>query len=250
MLNTFIGFNRLYSEDADMGGAGYSTDESVVETGEEEMDVAEPSNEEGEEEQEVAEPVGEEESKSDAAFAEMRRKLEAAQKRAEELEAQVQEYDEALGQWFEGDNKIAQAHAHYEDIPLDEAISNIEQRREINQLRAEKEALEEQKNQLEFANLKAADLKEIKAKYSDANLKDVEELGEDFFKYRTMGIDAVAAYEAIQMKKGQPPKSIGKVKTGAPTKSGFYTREEVQAMSPSQISKNFDKIRESMGKWK
>lgn len=250
MLNTFIGFNRLYSEDADMGGAGYSTDESVVETGEEEMDVAEPSNEEGEEEQEVAEPVGEEESKSDAAFAEMRRKLEAAQKRAEELEAQVQEYDEALGQWFEGDNKIAQAHAHYEDIPLDEAISNIEQRREINQLRAEKEALEEQKNQLEFANLKAADLKEIKAKYSDANLKDVEELGEDFFKYRTMGIDAVTAYEAIQMKKGQPPKPIGKVKTGAPTKTGFYTREEVQAMSPSQISKNFDKIRESMGKWK
>lgn len=249
MLNTFIGFNRLHSEDADMGGAGYSTDESVVETGEEEMGFAEPSNEEGEEEQEVAEPA-EGESKSDAAFAEMRRKLEAAQKRAEELEAQVQEYDDALGQWFEGDDKIAQAYAHYEDIPLDEAISNIEQRREINQLRAEKEALEEQKNQLEFANLKAADLKEIKSKYSDAGIKDVEELGEDFFKYRTMGIDAVAAYEAIQMKKGQPPKPMGKAKTGAPTKSGFYTREEVQAMSPSQISKNFDKIRESMGKWK
>lgn len=248
MLNTFRGFNRLYSEDAGTDG-GNPIEESVVETGEEEVEIAEPSDEEGAEEQEVAEPV-EEESKSDAAFAQMRRDLEAAQKRANELESQIKEYDDALGQWFQGDNKVAQAHAHYEDIPLEEAISNIEQKREIDQLRAEKAALEEQKNQLEFNNLKATDLKEIKSKYSDANIKDVEELGEDFFKYRTMGIDPVTAYEAIQMKKGQPPKPIGKVKTGAPTKTGYFTREEVKAMSPSQISKNFDKIRESMGKWK
>ena len=248
MLNTFIGFNRPYSEDAGLDG-GNPIEESVVETGEEEVEIAEPSDEEGAEEQEVAEPV-EEESKSDAAFAKMRRDMEAAQKRVNELESQIKEYDDALGQWFQGDNKVAQAHAHYEDIPLEEAISNIEQKREIDQLRAEKAALEEQKNQLEFNNLKATDLKELKSKYSDANIKDVEELGEDFFKYRTMGIDPVTAYEAIQMKKGQPPKPIGKVKTGAPTKTGYFTREEVKAMSPSQISKNFDKIRESMGKWK
>lgn len=248
MMKSFIGFNPLRSEDAGTDG-GYPIEESVVETGEEEMETAEPSDEEGAEEQEVAEPV-EEESKSDAAFAQMRRDLEAAQKRASELEEQIQEYDDALGQWFQGDNKVAQAHAHYEDIPLDEAISNIEQRREINQLRAEKQALEEQKNQLEFNNLKAADLREIKNKYSDANLKDVEELGEDFFKYRTMGIDPVTAYEAIQMKKGQPPKPMGKAKTGAPQKTGYFTKDEVEAMSPSQISKNFDKIRESMSKWK
>ena len=248
MLKTFIGFNPLRSEDAGMEG-GYPTEESVVETGEEEMETAEPSDEEGVEEQETAEPA-EEDSKSDAAFARMRRELEEAQRRASELEAQIQEYDDALGQWFEGDDKIAQAYAHYEDIPLDEAISNIEQRREINQLRAEKEALEEQRNQLEFNNLKAADLREIKTKYPDANLKDVEELGEKFFKYRAMEIDAVSAYEAIQMSKGQPPKPMGKAKTGSPQKTGLFTKEEVQAMSPSQISKNFDKIRESMSKWK
>ena len=248
MMKSFIGFNPLRNEDAGLDGGDY-TEESVVETGEEAEETAEPLNEEGEEEQEVAEPA-EEESKSDAAFAQMRRELEAAQKRAEELEAQVKEYDDALGQWFEGDNKVAQAHAHYEDIPHDEAIRNIEQRREINQLRAEKEALEEQRNQLEFNNLKAADLKEIKAKYPEASLKDVEELGEKFFKYRAMEIDAVTAYEAIQMAKGQPPKPMGKAKTGAPQKTGFFSREEVEAMSPSQIHKNFDKIRESMGKWK
>lgn len=238
----FIGFNRPYSEDADLGGGGTSTvDEEVVETGEEAEDVAEPLDEEGEEETEVADPS--EDTKSDAAFAEMRRKLEAAQR-------QIDEYEEALGLWFDGDNKIAQAHAHYEDISLDEAISNMEQKRELDQLRAEKAALEEEKNQLEFDNLRAEDLKAIKSARPDANIKDVLELGEDYFKYRTMDIDPVTAYDALQLKKGVPPKPMGKAKTGAPAKTGFYTREEVQAMSPSQISKNFDKIRESMGKWK
>ena len=185
----FMGFNRPHSEDAGMGDGGCSPAEEVVETGEEEMETAEPSDEEGEEEQEVAEPA--EEDKSDAAFAKMRRDLEAAQRRADELE-------EALGLWFEGDNKAAQAHAHYEDIPLDEAINNMEQKRELEQLRAEKAALEEEKNQLEFDNLRAEDLKEIKNARPDANIKDVLELGEDFFKYRTMGIDPVTAYDALQ----------------------------------------------------
>ena len=94
MMKSFIGFNPLRSEDAGTDG-GYPIEESVVETGEEEMETAEPSDEEGAEEQEVAEPV-EEESKSDAAFAQMRRDLEAAQKRASELEEQIQEYDDAL----------------------------------------------------------------------------------------------------------------------------------------------------------
>ena len=235
----FMGFNRPHSEDADMGG-GYSPAEEVVETGEEAEDVAEPLDEEGEEETEVAEPS---EDKSDAAFAQMRRDLEAAQRRADELE-------EALGLWFEGDNKAAQAHAHYEDITLDEAISNMEQKRALNQLEAEKADLEEQLQQLQFENLKAEDLKAIKSARPDANIKDVLELGEEFFKYRTMDIDPVTAYDAIQLKKGVPPKSIGKARTGAPTKTGYFTREEVKAMSPSQISKNFDKIRESMSKWK
>ena len=237
-----LGFKRfLLSPDEGLSGGEYTE-----ETGVEEVETAEPLDESGEEEQEVAEPVND---KSDKAFAEMRRSLEEAQRRVSELEAQNNDYEEALGLWFEGDNKVAQAHAHYEDIPLDEAISNIKQKREINQLRAEKEALEEQKHQLEFNNLKANDLKEIKEAHPDVNIKDVEELGEEFFKYRAMGIDAVSVYDAIQMKKGVPPKPMGKVKTGAPSKSGFYTRDEVANMSKKQIHENFDKIRESMSKW-
>ena len=237
-----LGFRRfLLDPDEGFGGGDYE-----METGEEEMETAEPSDESGEEETEVAEPS---EDKSDHAFAEMRRSLEKAQRRVSELEAQNSDYEEALGLWFEGDNKVAQAHAHYEDIPLDEAISNMEQRREINQLRAERDALVDEKNQLEFRNLKASDLKEIKDAHPDVSIKDVEELGEDFFKYRAMGIDAVSVYEAIQMKKGVPPKPMGKVRTSAPTKTGYFTRDEVANMSKEQIHKNFDKIRESMSKW-
>lgn len=229
----------LRDPDEGLGGAGYDE-------GEEEMETAEPSEESGEEETEVAEPS---EDKSDRAFAEMRRNLEMAQRRVAELEAQQEDYEDALGLWFDGDNKVAQAHAHYEDISLDEAISNMEQKRELNQLRAEKEALEEERAQLQFNNLKAQDLKEIKDARPDVSIKDVEELGEEFFKYRAMGIDAVSVYDAIQMKKGVPPKPMGKVKTSTPTKTGYFTRDDVANMSKEQIHKNFDKIRESMSKW-
>ena len=237
-----LGFRRfLLDPDEGMGGGDYTE-----ETGAEEMETAEPSEESGEEETEVANPS---DDRSDRAFAEMRRNLEEAQRRVSELEAQNNDYEEALGLWFDGDNKVAQAFAHYEDIPLDEAISNIEQKREINQLRAEKQALEDQRNQLEFNNLKAQDLREIKDAHPDITISDVEELGEDFFKYRAMGIDAVSVYEAIQMKKGVPPKPMGKVKTSTPKKTGGFTRDEVANMSKEEIHKNFDKIRESMSKW-
>ena len=240
MLFSFMGFNPLLNPEAE---AGANTVDESVETGEEVEETAEPLDEEGVEEQEVAEPAKEDNSrKDDAAFAQMRRDLEAAQRRADELE-------EALGLWFQGDNKAAQAHAHYEDISLEEAIGNMEQKRSLKQLEAEKADLEEQLQQLQFNNLKASDLKEIETKHPEAGIKDVEDLGEEFFKYHAMGIDAVTAYEAIQLKKGVPPKPIGKAKTGAPAKTGYLSRDEVMAMSSEQRVKNYDLIRKSMAKW-
>ena len=239
MLFRLMGFNR--PKDADEGVSGGFVDE-----GAEAQEVAEPAEESGVEEKETAEPS---DNKSDTAFAEMRRNLEAAQKRVSELEAMQADYEEALGHWFDGDNKAAQAIAHYEDIPLEEAMHQMEQKREAHRLAEEKKALEDELQQLRYESMKAKDLDEIRSKYPDAELKDVETLGDDFFAYRAMGIDAVTAYDAIQLKKGVPPKPMGKAKTGAPQKTGYYTPEEVRGMSPSQIRKNFDKIRESMSKW-
>ncbi len=233
----FLGFNPMLSEYAEAGAEAGED----YEAGAEEEDFAEPlEEEEGAEEEEVADLP--ETSKSDAAFAELRR-------RAEEAERRAQEAEDALGLWFEGDNKAAQALAHYEDISLDEAIDSIQQRRDQRALEEEATELRNELDQLRFNELRAQDLKAIKEAIPDAKINDVLELGEDFFKYRTMDIDPVTAYEAIQMKKGVPPKSMGKARTSAPAKSGYYTRDEVASMSPAEISKNFDKIRKSMGKW-
>lgn len=239
-------FNRLHPfMDADDG-----TEINEVEESEEMQEVADPADdEEGEEEQEAADPAEDEQDKSDSAFADMRRRLKEAEEKAAQLEAEREEYDQTLGLFFEGDNKIAQAKAHYEGISLEEAQSLIAKEREDRNLKAENKQLEDELNQLRYERRKADDLAAIKEAYPDADLKDVEELGEEFFAYRTMGISAVDAFNGIQMKKSKPPKSMGKAKTAPPEKD-FFTKEEVEAMSQSEVSKNYDKIRKSMGRWK
>lgn len=239
-------FNRLHPfMDADDG-----TEINEVEESEEMQEVADPADdEEGEEEQEAADPAEDEQDKSDSAFADMRRRLKEAEEKAAKLEAEREEYDRTLGLFFEGDNKIAQAKAHYEGISLEEAQSLIAKEREDRNLKAENKQLEDELNQLRYERRKADDLAAIKEAYPDADLKDVEELGEEFFAYRTMGISAVDAFNGIQMKKSKPPKSMGKAKTAPPEKD-FFTKEEVETMSQSEVSKNYDKIRKSMGRWK
>ena len=64
-----------------------------------------------------------------------------------------------------------------------------------------------------------------------------------------MGIAPATIYEGIQLKKGTPPKPIGKVKPSTPEKK-YFTRDEVEAMSPKERIKNYDKIRDSMTTWK
>lgn len=220
---------------------------SVGGTGEEVQEVAEPADEEGVEEQEVAEPVETGKTESDAAFAQMRRELEAANRRIAEMEQTAGEYEDALGLFFQGENKAAQARAYHDDIPLEKVIADMEAAREKKTLEERLHATEQERDSLLLANLKAQDLKAL----HDAGYKveSIDELGEDFFAYRGMGIDAVRAYEGLQLKKGKAPKSMGSVKAATPTRDTF-TREEVEAMSSSDRVKNYDKIRKSMASWK
>lgn len=243
MIKMFSRFEPLLAPD-DMGGGG--------ESGVEVQGSAEPETESGVEAQEPAEPA---KSKSDASFAEMRRQLEALQKEKEtwsqekaEWEESRNEYENALGLFFEGDNKVAQAISHYEGTPLEQVVNNMETKKLIKKLEEDNKQLREKAEKESFDNQRAKDLAEIKEKFPDVDITDVMELGEEFFAYRGMGIDAVTAYSGLQMKKGTPPKSIGKVKTGTPDKS-FYSKSEVEAMSSSERKKNFDKIRASMAKW-
>lgn len=216
------------------------------EQGAEEPEVAETVIEEGVEEQEPAEPViGK--TDADSAFAEMRRKLEEMERRNAELEEQNNQYNETLGLFFEGDNKIAQARAHHDQIPVEQVIASMEADRKAKEAQSRLEALEKENDSLKFNSLKAQDLTALKA-HGVADLKDVEELGEAYFIYRSNGMSATEAYDFLQARKGTPPKSMGKPKTSPPEKE-FFTRDEVMSMSSEERTKNAQKIRESMRKW-
>lgn len=212
-------------------------------TGEEEQEVAEPVNEEGGEEQEVAEPV----NKSDSAFAELRRRAEEAERKVNELEARNAEYDETLGLFFDGDNKIAQARAYHDEVPVEQVVANMQAAREREEMQSQNESLKAENDLLRYNQMKAQDLAELK-EHGITDIADVEELGEDFFRYRANGLSASEAYDFIQMRKPKPPKSIGKVEP-SPTEKDFFTRDEVMAMSSAERFKHIDKITASMKKW-
>lgn len=240
----FKGFEPMLDADdgLDIGG-----------TGAEEPELAEPVEEEGAEEQEVAEPAGK--NDADTTFAEMRRQnerfaqqLAEANKRVEELELSNSEFERALGLYFNGDNKAAQAIAQYDEVPVEQVVADMQARREAKEQAKVTEALAQERDKLLFENMKMKDLAELRsAGVTDVN--DVEELGEEYFALRAMGIAPKTIYDGMQLKKGTPPKTIGKVKTGAPEKE-FFTRDEVEAMSPKERIKNYDKIRASMTKWR
>lgn len=252
MIEMFRSFEPLMEEDT---GLEVPTPETEVEeTGEKVQDSAEPVTEEGEKEKEAAEPTDSKKD-SNAAFAEMRRRLEAAEKenasykqKESEWNNSKQEYEDALGLYFKGDNKVAQAMAHYQEVPVEQVINEMNAKKELNELKAQNEELQKRADKYEFDVQKAKDLQAIKKAHSDANISDVLELGEKFFQFRGMGIDPVTAYEALQLQKGIPPKAIGKAKPETPEKDTF-TRDEVERMSSDERVKNYDKIRKSMTKW-
>lgn len=242
MKEMFRRFQPLMDADDGLDIPNNDGDETSAETEE----VAEPlDNEESEEKEEVADLP---ENKSDSAFAQMRREKQELERKLAELEAERDEYNETLGLFFDGDDKIAQAQAHYNNISVEEARERVDAKRAETSLKQENEDLHAQLDELQYKQQKLDDLAEIKAKYPDAKIKDVEELGEEFFAYRAMGIPASEVYNGLQMKKSKPPKSMGKPKT-APAEKSYFTKEEVDAMSKSEVSKNFEKIRASMSKW-
>ncbi len=241
MLKMFERFAPFLDADTglEIGGA---------ESGVEEPEVAETVEEEGVEEQEPAEPVIEGKTEQDSAFAEMRRTIESLQRENAELKTKSNQYDETLGLFFEGDNKIAAARAHYEGVSEAEIIARMEAAQKEQESQARLEALEAENNRLRFNEAKARDLQELRAA-GITDVKDVQDLGDAFFRYRTNGLNAVEAYEFIKRNEVTPPKSMGKVKT-SPVEKEFFTRDEVLAMSSEERFKHVDKIRHSMAKWK
>ena len=243
--------------------------EDVVETSEQTQEVAEP-----EPQQEAEQPkVEERDYERDAAFANMRRSMEQAQKEREEtqrqLEAMKAEKERLTNSFglfgFKGnvDEIEDQAKAHYSGKTVEEVRNERLQAQKVieEQQRREQETLAKD-NQIKdlqrqlYARILDDDLKAIQAK--DPSIKSLDDLGKDFALMRSTGVSVDVAYNAVkstlEANKKTPPPEMGKVNATQKADKTYYTQDEVDAMiaandkaldNPSVL----EKIRKSMTKW-
>lgn len=222
--------------------------------GEEVLEPAVPAEtSEGEEAQEPAEPAvetSEGKSDADAAFAQMRRDLEEARRLRDEAEKDRDQYKEALGLFFEGDDIVPQAHARATGKDVDEVKAEMEAAARAATLESENKELSDKLREYEISALMSKDLAEIQA--IDPNVKSLDDLGETFLNYISKGLTGKEAYYAAKaqevIERAVPPKEIGKVNQSS-EEQAFYTKDEVAAMSPSEVKANYDRIRASMSRW-
>lgn len=84
----------------------------------------------------------------------------------------------------------------------------------------------------------------------DPHISSVNDMGELFIMLRANGYNAKDAYDAVcSLNSKKEISQMGDVAMNEEEKD-FFTKEEVKAMSKSQVKKNYDKIRKSMSKWK
>lgn len=249
--------------------------EEVVETSEQTQEVAEPETQSSAENTEI---VAENKNESrdyerDAAFANMRRSMEQAQKEKEEtqklLEAMKAEKERLTNSFglfgFKGnvDEIEDQAKAHYSGKTVEEVRNERLQAQKVieEQQRREQETLAKD-NQIKdlqrqlYARILDDDLKAIQAK--DPSIKSLDDLGKDFALMRSTGVSVDVAYNAVkstlEANKKTPPPEMGKVNATQKADKTYYTQDEVDAMiaandkaldNPSVL----EKIRKSMTKW-
>lgn len=223
-------------------------EEGGGESGAEETEVAEPSEEaeetEGAEESELAEPISGK-TDADTRFAEMRREN-------EELRALNEELESALGNFFDGDTdqKIVSANALAQGKTEQEIRDEIEAEQEWDSLNQENEELKGKLLDIETKTQMEHDLQTLQK--IDPSIQSLDDMGKDFLAYIASGLNATQAYYATKAKEEaenvKPPEEVGKVNQSAPPKD-FYTREEVQAMSQKEVHEHYDAIRKSMSQW-
>ena len=243
--------------------------EDVVETSEQTQEVAEP-----EPQQEVEQPKVEERNyERDAAFANMRRSMEQAQKEKEEtqklfeaMKSDKERLAKVFGMYgFNGDvDEIEdQAKAHYSGKTVEEVRNERlqaqkvfeEQRRREQETLAKDNQIKDLQRQL-YARILSDDLKAIQAK--DPSIKSLDDLGKDFSLMRSTGVSLDVAYNAVkstlEANKKTPPPEIGKVNATQKADKTYYTSAEVDAMIASNDKALDDpsvleRIRKSMTKW-
>lgn len=233
--------------------------------GAEVQEVAKPvETQEGAEEQEIAEPVDTNDTDNtgsepesgkndqDTAFAELRRAREEAEARAKEAEKELEEfrtYRGLLSQVSDSENPEVDIVAEHLGISPDELQDAMKEELELSEMEEERSKLKQEVEDLKLAQEMEKDLAAVQK--IDQNVKSLEELGDHFFKCIGAGMSAEEAYHAAkyvgQKISSTPPAEIGRVNQSNVEKD-FYTMDEIKSMSPTQVRKNYKKVRESMDK--
>lgn len=231
---------------------------------EEMLEVADPAQ--GVEEQVAAEPVNEEpvveeetseKTDADTRFAQMRRELEAKEANEQQYKAQMARVTKALEPFgFTGQtpDEIADAaEAHTSGRTVEEVkaerLAKQQETSEVQKLRNEAEFY----RQREYERVLAEDLKTVQA--LDPTIKDLKELGNDFFKLKAQGVDTEIAFNAVNAKRKAnevtPPPKAGKVNAKTQGEKEFYTPEEVDRLTEKDLDdpKVYQRVMKSMTKW-
>jgi hypothetical protein len=181
----------------------------------------------------------------DAAYAQMRREKEAAEKKARELVNAVKLYG------FKGDDPLEladEAKAQFLSKSVEEIRAERQKEEELELAREQIKAYEKEKAEKMYES----DLKEIQA--IDPSIKTLDELGKEFINLRFGAkLGATEAYKAIRAIKPkiELPKEIGKINTTGIEKE-YYTLAEIDKLSKQDLRdpKKYEKAMKSLRYWK
>lgn len=255
-----------------------NTATEVVET-ETDQEVVEPdeSPEEGSNYQEVAEPESEEEvaeqsHEDNAKFQEYRHRAEDAEKRAaeiqkelDELKAAQQARDEVYSEYLE-DEDIDSILADSLGISSDEVKARIEERARIERLEAENAQFKAEKEEALKREQEARENEALTNQLAavnkiDPSIKNVMDFEQKFeglsqtpSDYLEKGLTLEQTYWALKAEqdahKRTPPPEAGGVKN-EPAEKPFYSKDDVLAMTPEERKAHWKEIRaaQTSGKW-
>ena len=249
--------------------------EEMVEA-ETDPEVAEPGedSEEGSNYQEVANPESEEAQshEDNARFQAMRHEIEDAQRKAEEAERKLAEYEAAQRAREEAYAELVQDEDEdYESIIADafgvseeEVRARIEQKAHINELEAKVAQYEAQAEEAQRVAQEAENKAELEKQLADLQkidpaIKTVADFEKAFeglsfapIDYLEKGLTLEQTYWALvgerDKRKRTPPPEVGGIKSDAP-ETDFISKEDAMAMTPAERTKNWKLIRKSQEKW-
>lgn len=136
-----------------------------------------------------------------------------------------------------------------EDKAPKEAQGSMKMEQDLPQLLAELQALRQRERDWVFRE----DLEKLRKAFPDMALESIPQLGDDFLKLRSMGIDPIIALLAIrqaeEVMRPQTPPAMGPADGQSEGEEGFFAPEEVRRMTPEQVEQNLKKIEKSQRRW-